>query len=104
MIPSGQHAQSSEAASAGQGRSRLATCQFSVYPMGTADYMDIIAEVVDLMQERGVFGGMEDFCSRLNGSIEAIFAALEAAVAKAATRTSHVVVTAQISCNSPSNK
>lgn len=78
--------------------------QFALYPMGVADYMDIIAEAVQNADREGTFSGGIHYASRLDGTIEAVFSSLENAFLNASMRTSHLVMTATLSCNSPSPK
>ncbi len=78
-------------------------CQFSIYPLGQSNYMDMIYDVVDIAKKAGVYGGSSHFCTRLEGSIKDVFSALEACFKFTTERSGHTVMTATLSCNSPSN-
>ena len=79
-------------------------CQFSIYPLCNLDYMKIIYDVVDITKDAGVYSGSVHFCTRLEGSIEKVFSALESAFKHTTERAGHTVMAVTLSCNSPSNK
>jgi len=83
---------------------RPAACQVSVYPLGESDYMDTIYQVIETYKQRGLYGGSPHFCTRLDGSIAQVFAALEETFRQATQRARHTVMVATISCNSPSRR
>lgn len=88
----------------GEGLGRPVACQFSLYPMGTAEYMEIIAAAVEEVQSRGVYADMPAFVTRLEGTIAQVFDALEAAFYISIERAQHTVVVASFSCNSPTKR
>lgn len=80
------------------------TSQFSIYPLGHQDYMKIIYDVVDITKKSGVYKGSSHFCTELTGSIKDVFSALEEVFIYTTKHTGHTVMTATLSCNSPSEK
>ena len=76
--------------------------QFALYPLGSDDYMDTIAEQVKRAHERDVEVVGRHFCTHLYGSGDAVFDVLRDAFAAARDRAAHVVMTATISAHSPS--
>ncbi|GIP40434.1 putative HMP/thiamine-binding protein YkoF [Paenibacillus sp. J31TS4] len=81
------------------------SAQFALYPLGVPSYMAMIADAVELARERGTFGGGIHYASRLLGDAHEVFATLEEAFAQAQTKeASHVVMTVNLSANSPSAK
>lgn len=80
------------------------SAQFALYPMNAPGYMGMIAEAVRTAQTLGTFSGSVHYASRLDGTAGDVFRTLEQAFANAAEETSHLVMTATLSCNSPSPK
>ncbi|WP_170007553.1 YkoF family thiamine/hydroxymethylpyrimidine-binding protein [Bacillus fonticola] len=78
--------------------------QFALYPMGTADYMDIIYEACKTATEIGTFSKGVHYASRLDGSIDKVIETLATVFKQTRTRSSHVVMTWQASVHSPSHK
>lgn len=78
--------------------------QFALYPMGTSDYMNKIYGVVEIAQEHGTFGGGVHYASRLDGDANQVFTTLEQSFAHTQESVSHVVMTVNLSCNSPSTR
>ncbi len=87
-----------------EGSEREVSCQFSIYPLGHESYMKLIGDVVDIAKKAGVYKGSLHFCTSLEGSIADVFATLEEAFAYVTKEVGHTVMTATLSCNSPSNK
>ncbi len=82
-----------------------AACQFALYPMGTPDYMGVIYKQVEQIKVQGLETSMIHYASRLDGNVHTIFTALEQAFHHSqTTESSHLVMTAVISANSPSKK
>ncbi|MFE9274394.1 YkoF family thiamine/hydroxymethylpyrimidine-binding protein [Paenibacillus glucanolyticus] len=80
-------------------------CQFALYPLGTDHYMDVIYKEVHRAKEKGTFAGSVHYASRLDGSISKVFESLEDAFLHAIqSDSSHLVMTAVVSANSPSAK
>lgn len=80
-------------------------CQFALYPMGSANYMDVIYAEVDRAKAAGTFGGSVHYASRLDGTLSRVFGSLEDAFQHAIqSDSSHLVMTAVVSAHSPSPK
>jgi uncharacterized protein YqgV (UPF0045/DUF77 family) len=77
--------------------------QFAVYPLGAAGYMDTIGEQIERAKQAGTFSKGKHFCTRLDGDAAAVFATIEAAFEAAGEQVGHVVTTATVSANSPSD-
>lgn len=79
---------------------------FALYPMNNPDYMQIIADQVEVAKGHGTFTKGIHYASRLDGDANDVFKTLEQTfvnVSKTHER-SHVTMTAAISANSPSKK
>lgn len=81
----------------------LTACQFALYPMGDLNYMNGIYEQINFAKENGTYGGGVHYASRLDGDAHAVFHTLEHAFDVTRQNTSHVVMTAVLSANSPSS-
>lgn len=80
-------------------------CQFALYPMGSANYMDVIYAEVDRAKAAGTFDGSVHYASRLDGALSRVFGSLEDAFQHAIqSDSSHLVMTAVVSAHSPSPK
>jgi uncharacterized protein YqgV (UPF0045/DUF77 family) len=75
--------------------------QFSLYPLGLSDYMEVIYQEIEATKEAGTFSRGKHFCTRLEGDARHVFATLRAAFDRAATESGHVVLTATVSKGSP---
>ena len=91
--------------------SRVA-CQYAIYPLGSADYMATIHEVIALAKRSPAFGakkldaagnimpaGKTHFCTTLDGEGQEVFDVLRSSFALARERSGHVVMTATITTN-----
>lgn len=78
--------------------------QFSLYPLGVPGYMGMIYDVVLMAEAEGTFSGGIHYASRLDGLTPDVFRTLEKAFTQTSEKSSHVVMTATLSCNSPSRK
>jgi hypothetical protein len=83
------------------GEHRVA-CQFALYPLGTADYMEQIYGVINHAKETETFAAPKNFVSRLDGSVAEVFDELFYAFVTAGS--DHTTIHATISANSPSNQ
>lgn len=81
-----------------------APTQFALYPLNNDDYMQIIADVVELAKQHETFTGGIHYASRLDGDAHKVFATLEQAFDYTQKKVSHVTMTVNISANSPSRK
>ncbi|UTR13691.1 Ykof family thiamine-binding protein [Salipaludibacillus sp. LMS25] len=83
-----------------------AASQFALYPMNNPDYMQIIADQVQIAEKHGTFTKGVHYASRLDGDANDVFQTLEEAFKNTSNTAdkSHVTMTVAISANSPSNK
>lgn len=81
-----------------------AKAQFALYPLGEVNYMDTIYSAMDIAEKRGTFAGGVHYASQLQGDISKIFDTLQEVFQSTTKETNHVVMTATIGCNSPSEK
>ena len=79
-----------------------AACQFALYPLGVADYMEQIYGAINHAKESGRFTASKNFVSRLDGTVSELFDELFAAFLAAGS--DHTTIHATISANSPSNQ
>ncbi|MCM3121935.1 YkoF family thiamine/hydroxymethylpyrimidine-binding protein [Mesobacillus sp. AQ2] len=85
--------------------SQEVACQFALYPLGIANYMEVIMDQIKTVEEQGVFGGGVHYASRLDGDANQVFTGLEKAFDGArSSDSSHIVMTVTMSANSPSRK
>ena len=78
---------------------------FSLYPLGTENYMDIIYQEIERAKSKGTLTQGIHYSSRLDGTVSSVFDTLEDAFRHAIqTDSSHLVMTAVVSANSPSPK
>lgn len=79
--------------------------QFGLYPMNNPDYMAIIYKEVERAKECGVFNESMHYASGLHGDIHDVFAFLEETFMHARSeQNKHLVMTVNMSINSPSHK
>ncbi len=79
--------------------------QFALYPMNNPDYMSVIYKEIDRAKEHGVFNLSMHYASGLHGDIHDVFAFLEEAFTHARSEQhKHLVMTVNMSINSPSHK
>ncbi|KAB7707036.1 thiamine-binding protein [Bacillus aerolatus] len=81
-----------------------APTQFALYPMNEGDYMPIIADVVEIANEKGTLTGGIHYASRLDGDAHDVFATLEEVFRFTQEKVSHVTMTVNAAANSPSRK
>ena len=87
-------------------------CQYAIYPLGSADYMGTIREVIALARRSPAFGakkrdadgnlmpaGKTHFCTMLDGEGHEVFDVLRSSFARAREHSAHVVMTATITAN-----
>ncbi|GAA0346677.1 HMP/thiamine ABC transporter substrate-binding protein ThiU [Bacillus carboniphilus] len=79
-------------------------CQFALYPMGNGEYMDAIYSEVQKIKDKGVEVTSVHYATRLDGEAHSIFTGLENCFTNVEKHVSHVVMTFNISANSPSTK
>lgn len=81
----------------------LVACQFALYPLGAAGYMDTIYTEIDRARQDGrvkVVG--RHFCTHLYGPGVEVFDVLRRSFAEARQHATHVAMTVSLSANSPS--
>lgn len=76
--------------------------QYSLYPLATDDYMEIIAAEIDYAKQAGVFDCGKHFCSKLRGDLAVVLAHVYGSFERAAERAGHVVIQLTVSKGSPS--
>ena len=87
--------------SPGAGRTLIAA-QYSLYPLGTPNYMNQILAAVAGARGEGSFPASKNFCTRLDGSADTVFNDLYRGFITA--EAPHTVLHAAVSANSPSMK
>lgn len=79
--------------------------KFALYPMGGDDYMDVIYDQIESMKEHGVEVSLTHYETKLAGRAYNVFEGLEKVLTKTdEAGSSHTVLTATVSANSPSLK
>ena len=76
--------------------------QFSLYPLGPADYMDEIYGCIDFLKTSPVFDRAKNYCTRLAGDAGPVFEALSQAWLSFGDPNAHVAIDLTVSANSPS--
>jgi energy-coupling factor transport system substrate-specific component len=79
-------------------------CQWSLYPLGVATYMDVIYREIAHTKEAGVFTRGQHFVSRLDGELGDVLGAIRRSFEGACADAGHVVAHVTLSANSPSRK
>ena len=79
-------------------------CQWSLYPLGVPNYMDLIYREIRHTKEAGVFTRGQHFVSRLDGELGTVLDAIRRSFEAATADAGHVVAHATFSANSPSRK
>ena len=75
--------------------------KFSVYPVGTGDYMKIIAAVVNRGMEEGVVTGTGHYVTFLGGDVHDVFRYIERVFRVLDEEVSHFVIQLTLLCNLP---
>ncbi|KIL52782.1 YkoF family thiamine/hydroxymethylpyrimidine-binding protein [Jeotgalibacillus campisalis] len=85
--------------------SQYVSSQFALYPMGDPDYMKTIMDQVAVAEKHGTLKKGVHYASGLHGDIHDVFATLEEVFANAQqSKSSHIVMTVNMSINSPSHQ
>jgi hypothetical protein len=79
-------------------------CQWSLYPLGVPDYMDVIYREIGRTKQAGVFTRGQHFVSRLDGELGAVLGAIRDAFNSATERGGHIVAHVTLAANSPSRR
>ena len=77
------------------------SAQWSLYPMGSDGYMDVIYREIDRTRRAGVFAKGAHFVSGLRGDLTDVLGAIRASFDAACADAEHVVAHATVSANSP---
>ncbi len=92
-------------ARAGARRSGVAvSAQWSLYPLGVPQYMDVIYREIARTKAAGVFGRGAHFVSALQGDLADVLGAVRTSFDAACADVGHVVAHATISANSPTRR
>ena len=79
--------------------------QFALYPMNNPDYMSVIYKEVDRAKKHGVYNDSMHYASGLHGDIHDVFAFLNESFSHShSEQHKHLVMTVNMSINSPSHK
>lgn len=79
--------------------------QFALYPMNNPDYMSVIYKEIERAKKHGVFNEHMHYASGLHGDIHDVFGFLETSLSNSRTdEFPHLVMTVNMSMNSPSHK
>ncbi|MCL1990479.1 MAG: Ykof family thiamine-binding protein [Defluviitaleaceae bacterium] len=79
-------------------------CKFSFYPMGSNDYMDQIAYVVNLAIDRNLYVGPSHYATELKGDVQDLFAYFNDIINYADEHIDHFIYQVTLSVNSPSTQ
>jgi len=77
------------------------SAQWSLYPLGSEGYMDVIYREIDRTKKSGVFGKGAHFVSGLRGDLSDVLGAIRVSFDAACAGAGHVVAHATVSANSP---
>jgi uncharacterized protein YqgV (UPF0045/DUF77 family) len=80
------------------------SAQWSLYPMGSDGYMDVIYREIDRTKRAGVFAKGAHFVSGLRGDLTDVLGAIRTSFDAACADAGHVVAHATVSANSPSGR
>jgi energy-coupling factor transport system substrate-specific component len=80
------------------------SAQWSLYPLGSEGYMDVIYREIDRTKNAGVFAKGAHFVSALHGDLADVLGAIRTSFDAACADTAHVVAHATISANSPTGR
>jgi uncharacterized protein YqgV (UPF0045/DUF77 family) len=80
------------------------TAQWSLYPLGSDGYMDVIYREIDRTKRAGVFAKGAHFVSGLRGDLTEVLGAIRSSFDAACADAGHVVAHATVSVNSPTGR
>jgi energy-coupling factor transport system substrate-specific component len=80
------------------------SAQWSLYPLGSEGYMNVIYREIDRTKAAGVFAKGAHFVSALRGDLADVLGAVRTSFDAACADTAHVVAHATISANSPTGR
>lgn len=81
-------------------------CKLALYPMGDEDYIDEIAKVWYLAEERGLHPQTIHYATRIDGDVQDVFAYLQEVceLMEAAEKVHHYILHFTMNCNSPTEE
>ena len=80
------------------------SAQWSLYPLGSDSYMDLIYREIERTKKAGVFAKGAHFVSGLRGDLSEVLGAIGASFDAACADAGHVVAHATLSANSPTER
>lgn len=81
-----------------------AAAHWALYPLGTADAMGPILGAIETAQNRGTYGGAENFATRLDGDLADVLATVVDTWTGVGREVAHVAAHATVSVGSPSRR
>lgn len=81
-----------------------ASAHWALYPLGTTDAMGPILAAIEAAQERGTYGGPENFATRLDGDLSDVLATVVDTWTGVGREVAHVAAHVTISVGSPSRR
>ena len=92
------------AAAEGEKSGVAVSAQWSLYPLGSDGYMDVIYREIGRTKQAGVFAKGAHFVSGLRGDLTDVVGAIRASFDAACADAGHVVAHATVSANSPTGR
>lgn len=80
------------------------SCQWSLYPLGEAGYMDVIYRAIADTKDAGVFRKGRHFVSHLEGDLDRVLGSIRHTFDAACESASHVTAHLTVSANSPTGR
>ena len=80
------------------------SAQWSLYPLGSVGYMDLIYREIERTKKAGVFAKGAHFVSGLRGDLSDVLSTIRASFDAACADAGHVVAHATLSANSPTER
>ncbi len=80
------------------------SAQWSLYPLGNSDYMEVIYREIDRTKRAGVFARGQHFVSTLRGDLAELLGAIRVSFDTACVDAGHVVAHVTLSTNSPTGR
>ena len=77
------------------------TCKISLYPLGVADYMKYIAEIVNHAIDLGIYAGSTHYCTLIECDVQDLFAYINYVNDYCGKNINHYVFEVTMSVNSP---
>lgn len=89
-----------------EGKHFPVNCKLALYPMGTGNYVDDIAKVWYMAQDRGLNPTTIHYATRIGGDVQEVFDYLKdvCALMDSSETVSHYILHYTINCNSPTKE